>query len=245
MKRVVLVQARMTSTRLPGKVLADIAGVPMLAQQLRRLNLCEKVDDVIVATTTNPSDIPIVELARRERAGWFCGSEHDVLSRFINAAQQAKADVIVRVTADCPLIDPQITDRVIQALIDNTAECDYASNVLKRTYPRGLDVEAMFIDTLQRIGRLARTQVEREHVTVLPRSDQKNLFLVCSVEDTSDNSDLRWTVDTEADLCLTRALFEELDLSNKIVEYKRILDWIRSHPELSKINAGIETWTPV
>src|SRR5690348_16851373 len=124
MKRVIIVQARMTSTRLPGKVLAEIDGLPMLAIQLRRLRKCKSVDEIVVATTANTADAPIVELARREGAAYFCGSEYDVLSRYVSAAKQFQADAVVRITSDCPLIDPQVTDRVIDEAVLNSACCD-------------------------------------------------------------------------------------------------------------------------
>ena len=171
MKTVCFIQARMGSTRFPGKVLTKIAGEPLLAHQIRRLTRCTDLDEIVITTTSNPADQPIVDLARQENVGWFCGSEHDVVSRFVDAARQTRAEVIVRVTADCPLIDPDITDRVIRELTGHSTECDYASNVgqttawsvvdgeettvpLQRTFPRGLDAEAFFYDTLLRIDRM-------------------------------------------------------------------------------------------
>jgi spore coat polysaccharide biosynthesis protein SpsF len=216
----------------------------MLAQQLRRLKKCTTVDEIIIATTPSLADHPIVELARREGVGWFCGSEQDVLARYIGAARQVQADVVVRVTADCPLIDPQITDAVINELTDHAIECDYASNVLQRTYPRGLDVEALFWDTLLRIDRLAQSQAAREHVTIVPRSERPELFLCRSVVDSQNNGHLRWTVDTEADLHLIRILYKALDLSQHAVPYSDILAYVQVHPELSRMNANIETWEP-
>lgn len=244
MKRVVIVQARMGSTRLPGKVLMDVAGRPMLAQQIRRLKECATVDEIVVATTTHPTDEPIVGLARQEDVSWFRGSEQDVLARYVGAARQAQADIVIRITADCPLIDPQITDRVVQELTLHTGDCDYASNIESRTFPRGLDVEALFWDALLRIDRLARSQSAREHVTLVPRSERPNLFLHRSIADKEDNSDLRWTVDTEVDLQLIRELYEQLGLGSRIALYPEILAYVRAHPHLAQLNAGIETWTP-
>lgn len=244
MKRVIIVQARMTSTRLPGKVLAEVAGKPMLAQQLKRLKQCMAADEIIIATTANLTDQPIVELARQENVGWFCGSEHDVLMRFVGAAKQFGAGVVVRITADCPLIDPQITDKVITELTSHAAECDYASNVIERTYPRGLDVEAFFGDTLLRINRLAQSQAAREHVTIVPRSERPELFLRRSVVDSQNNAHLRWTVDTEIDLNLIRLLYQVLDLSQYIAPYHEILAYVQTHPELSQMNGDIKTWEP-
>lgn len=243
-KCVLLVQARTSSRRLPHKVLLDVAGRPMLAQLLRRLRACRTVSEVAVATTTSVSDDPIVDLAAACGVPCFRGSEEDVLERFVAAAAAFDADALVRVTADCPLIDPDLVDRVLAELLDHPDCCDYASNVVPRTFPRGLDVEALYRDTLSRIDRLARTPTEREHVTVLPRAERRQLFLVRSVTDVEDNSDLRWTVDTEADLGFVRAIYEALDLDRRVAPYREVLAYVRSHPELSKMNAGIETWTP-
>jgi spore coat polysaccharide biosynthesis protein SpsF len=244
MKRVIIIQARMTSTRLPGKVLMPVAGRPMLAQQIERLKCCTAVDEIVLATTTNLSDGPLVELARREGIGWFCGSEHDVLARYVGAAKQSQAEVVVRVTADCPLIDPQITDNVISELVSHDAECDYASNVLERTYPRGLDVEAFFWDALLRIDRLGRSKAAREHVTLVPRLERPELFLCRSVVDNQNNANLRWTVDTERDLLLIRKLYEALDIATRSVAYPEILIYVRAHPELARLNVDIQTWDP-
>jgi spore coat polysaccharide biosynthesis protein SpsF len=235
----------MASTRLPGKVLMDIAGKPMLSQQLQRLKKCTAIDEIVVATTTNLDDEPVVELARRDGIGWFRGSEQDVLARYVGAARQTNADVVVRITADCPLVDPQVTDRIINELVEHIFECDYASNVIRRTYPRGLDVEAFFIDTLLRTDRLAKSQQAREHVTVFLLSEAPEIFLCRSIMDNADNSDLRWTVDTEADLKLIRTLYDALDLGQRVAPYPEILAYVRAHPELTQINAGVETWDPL
>lgn len=234
----------MGSTRLPGKVLVELAGLPMLAQQLRRLRRCTLADAIVVATTTHPGDDAIVELARREDAAWFRGSEEDVLSRFVGAARQSHADVVVRVTADCPLIDPLVTDRVIDELVRHPGSCDYASNVLRRTYPRGLDAEALFFDTLQRVDRLAVSAQAREHVTMLVYAERPTLFLCRSVEDEANNADLRWTVDTAEDLRVVRTLYDALGLGERCAPYEETLGYARAHPELMAINAGIETWQP-
>jgi spore coat polysaccharide biosynthesis protein SpsF len=244
MKRVIIIQARMTSTRLPGKVLMELAGRPMLAQQIRRLKRCANVDEITIATTTNPTDDPITELARQEGVRCFRGSEQDVLARYVGAADAAGAEVAVRVTADCPLIDPEVTDKVVAELTNHECACDYASNVMERTYPRGLDTEALYFDTLLRIDRLAQSPSAREHVTIVPRSERPELFLCRSVLDQENNADLRWTVDTAADLQLVRTLYEVLGLDAQIVPYREMLAYLRSHPELARINTGVETWTP-
>ncbi len=244
MKRVIIVQARMTSTRLPGKVLRPLAGRPMLAQQLSRLKRCTAADEIVVATSGHASDDPVAELALAEGVSCFRGSEHDVLARFFGAATEAAADVVVRITADCPLVDPSVTDRIINELLDRSSLCDYASNVQERTFPRGLDVEAFFMDVLARLHRLSRTPGSQEHVKLLPRSEMPQLFLCHSVVDDQDNSDLRWTVDTEADLRMIEQLYERLELDRRCLSYRDVLGFVRSHPEISLLNAGVETWSP-
>ena len=244
MKRVMIVQARAASTRLPGKVLTDLAGRPMLIQQLLRLSECRQVDEIVVATTTDAQDEPVALLARQAAVRVFRGSTEDVLSRFVGAAQEARAEVVVRVTADCPLIDPEVCDRVIIELVEHRSECDYASNVIRRSFPRGLDTEAMFIDVLLRMDRLARSTPAREHVTVVPRSERPRLFMCRDVVDETNNSDLRWTVDTPDDLRMVRLLFEELNLGKRRVPYHEILAYVRARPELSAINADGFTWSP-
>lgn len=236
MKRAVIVQARMTSTRLPGKILCDVAGRPMLARQLSRLKGMAGGGEIIVATTDLPSDDPVVDLARKEDVGWFRGDEHDVLSRYLGAAREARADLIVRVTADCPLIDPVISDSVIRSLLEHGG-ADYASNVIKRTYPQGLDTEVFYRDTLERVARMARSLPAREHVTWFIARERADLFVNVSVTDKDDNSDLRWTVDTSDDLAMVRRVYETL--GNPIATYPELLAHVRAHPEIANMNQHV------
>ena len=240
MRRVIIVQARMTSTRLPGKVLAEVAGRPMLAQQLRRLARCQQADEIVVATTTQSTDEPVQRVADAAGVRWFRGDEHAVLGRYLGAAREAAADLVVRITSDCPLIDPVETDRVIAALAAHAAECDYAANFLRRTYPQGLDAEALFRDTLERVGRLAGSSAAREHVTYFIYGERPDLFVCHSIVDAEDNSDLRWTVDTPQDLAFVRRVYEELGLGEHVLDYRTILAFVRSRPDLSAINAAVK-----
>lgn len=244
MRRVIVVQARTTSTRLPRKVLMDLCGRPMLAQQLRRLKLCRRVEDIVLATTRNASDDPIVELAEVEQVRWFRGDEDDVLGRYMGAAREAKAEMIIRITSDCPLIDPGVTDQVVRELEENSRRADYASNVIRRTFPQGLDTEVFLIDVLERMFRLAESCSAHEHVTHFLLHEHPDLFLTRSVEDCEDNSDLRWTVDQEEDLRMVRQLYETLDLDCTDVSYADIVKYVRSHPEVAAINVGIRQKLP-
>jgi spore coat polysaccharide biosynthesis protein SpsF len=237
MRRVGIVQARMTSSRLPGKVLLSLGERPMLAQQLRRLKAARNLDELVVATTINATDDPVVQLARSEGVVWHRGDEHDVLARYLSAARASKAELIVRVTADCPLIDAEVTDLVVVAACEPA--CDYASNVIRRTYPRGLDVEAFHVDVLERMARMARSVPAREHVTYFLHRERPDLFVVRSVVDKEDHSDLRWTVDTEVDLALVRAIYDLAGLGQRQVPYAELVRLVRSHPELVAMNSNV------
>jgi spore coat polysaccharide biosynthesis protein SpsF (cytidylyltransferase family) len=230
MTTVAILQARMTSSRLPGKVLADLGGATALELELDRLQR-SAVDTIVVATTRNAADDPVADLARRKGVGLFRGDEQDVLGRYVEAAREAKADVVVRVTGDCPLLDPDVVDRVVAAL---GADADYAANVLVRTFPVGLDVEAIRADVLEEIGRVAESPDAREHVTWYVREERPELFERRSVEDVVDNSDLRWTLDTPEDLARLRRLVEELDLVRAPLPYAEVVARVRERPELAR-----------
>jgi spore coat polysaccharide biosynthesis protein SpsF len=230
----------MTSTRLPGKVLLDVAGRPLLERELQRLLDCARVEEIVLATTTNADDDPLTALADRLGVRWHRGSEHDVLDRYQGAAREAEADLIVRVTADCPLIDAGEVDAVVEALEERRTSCDYASNILERRLPRGLDAEALWRDTLDRTSRLATSRAAREHVTWFIHSERPERFLLHAVVRPFDAADLRWTVDTAADLALVRALYERLGLAERRVPLADVIAHVRAHPELAAINAHVD-----
>lgn len=200
----------------------------MLSRQLERMRRARALDEIIIATTGNTTDDPVAELAREQDLRCFRGSESDVLGRYVLAAREAGGDVIVRITADCPLIDPEVVDRVVETLVSRSDELDYASNVVKRTYPQGLDVEAMTADTLERLGRLGRSPGVREHVTRFILVERPDLFLVGSVEDGERNDDLCWTVDTADDLERVRRIFAGLGMAEAHAGYRQILDHVRA-----------------
>lgn len=235
LRTVAILQARMTSTRLPGKILLDLDGKPMLAQELARLKRSTLLSEIVIATTTNATDDPLVELAAREGVAIFRGDEHDVLGRYHLAARQFRADAVVRVTGDCPLIDATVVDAAISVL--QTEECDYASNTIERTYPRGLDVEVFHRDVLDRIARLARSMPAREHVTYFLHRERPELFITRQVRRADDASDLRWTVDTDEDLALMRKLFSELGAAD--IATDELITRLRQRPDLIALNHHI------
>ena len=234
MKTVAIVQARMGSTRLPGKVLMDLAGAPMLARVVLRLGQAKSLDGAIVATSTDVADDAIAGLCAER--GWACfrGHLHDVLDRYYRAAQWAGADRVVRITADCPLIDPAIVDRVVAAL----AAADYSSNVVPvRTFPRGLDVEAFTFAALERAWREDVDPASREHVTPYIYR-HPGMFRVMCVENDVDQSHHRWTVDRAEDLDLVRRIdgyFGRDDFT-----WEDVLPVLDEHPEWVAINRHVE-----
>lgn len=205
-----IIQARMTSTRLPGKVLADIGGRPLLQRMLDRVRRSARIEKLVVATTTNATDDPVEHLCDSLNVGIFRGSEHDVLARFHGAAEAAGASTVVRLTADCPMNDPMIIDQVIARYL--RGDCDYASNAVARTYPDGLDVEVFSRAALDEAHRQAKHPYMREHVTPYIYGCQYGggNFRLAAVCFDADLAHLRWTVDTPADLARVRELFRAL-----------------------------------
>jgi len=219
-----LVQARTGSSRLPGKVLEDVGGIPLIAHTLRRLRAAGRVDDVVLATTVEPGDDALVELASKEEVEAHRGSEQDVLSRLRGAAEASGAAAVVRITGDCPLLDPAVVDGVVGALVDREEPCDYASNVLRRTYPRGLDAEALWTSTLRRIDELAESPEAREHVTWFAYRERPDLFRLRSVEIEDGRPDLDWSVDTAEDLELVRGLVSLLERPDEPVPWRELVE---------------------
>lgn len=238
MSAALIVQARMTSTRLPGKVLMPVLGKPLLAYQLERLQRCEKVDQIWIATTTNATDEPVVALAAAFSIPVYRGSEADVLSRYADAAQQAQASTIVRVTADCPLIDPGVIDQVIARFQQSDAP-DYASNTLARTYPRGLDVEVFSAQGLAMAHAEATEPSHREHVTPFFYT-QSERFRLANVESGQDWGHYRWTVDTPEDFELVRRILEAIYLDHPQFTTQDVIQVLEQHPDWMALNAHIE-----
>jgi spore coat polysaccharide biosynthesis protein SpsF len=243
MRVVAVIQARMGSTRLPGKVLMDIAGAPMLSRVVDRARAARRVTEVRVACSDQPADDPIAAWCAVVGVAVTRGPEADVLTRYRIAAAAAAAEVVVRLTADCPLLDPATIDNVIGALGDGDP-ADYAANVLERSYPRGLDVEAFSIEALLRMDRLGQSAAAREHVTLGPRLEHPAAFRTRNVRAGTDDSDLRWTVDTGPDLEQVRAMYRELDLAGTIRPYLDVVRWCRDHPSLASDDRANLTWDP-
>jgi len=244
MKVVVIDQARMNSTRLPGKIMKTVMGKSLLEYQLERLGRVRSADEVVVATTVNEADHPIAELCEQLRVSFFRGSEEDVLSRYYHAARLYEADVVVRVTSDCPLIDPAVVDHIISTHLTNPDLYDFVSNTLVRTYPRGMDVEVFPFRVLQEACLESVIQGEREEVSpfIHQRPERYRLLNITYASDQSHN---RWTVDTPADFDLISRIIEELYPVNSSFSLEDILQLVSLMPELPMINSQVkhkETW---
>lgn len=227
----------MGSSRLPGKVLLEIEGQSMLARVVGRAGRARTIDRVIVATTTRPQDDPLAEHARALGVDVFRGEEDDVLDRYYRAAAEYALDVVVRITSDCPLLDPDLTDAVVRLLLDAKGPVDYAANTLRRTYPRGLDVEAVPFATLERVWREAVSFHERAHVFPY-LYEHPELFHMAGTADAVDRSEMRWTVDTAEDLAFVRAVCRAIGARE--FGWIDVLKTLEAQPELLRINALVQ-----
>ncbi len=230
-----VVQARVSSTRLPGKVLAPILGQPMLARQIERVRLAKTLDKLAVATSDDPSDDPLAAMCITLDLACHRGSLSDVLARFYGAcAVFGPADHIVRLTGDCPLTDPAVIDAVVLHHLATGA--DYTANAIQPTWPDGLDVEVVKVQALQRAFDEARLPSEREHVTPYIHK-QPSCFRVEHLKGTRDLSSLRWTVDEPQDLAFVREVYAALYPKNPAFDTAAILSLLQQRPELLDFNS--------
>jgi spore coat polysaccharide biosynthesis protein SpsF len=252
---IAIIQGRMSSSRLPGKILADIAGQPMLQRVFIRTSRAVTISQTIFATTTDPSDDPVAEYCGFSGIPFTRGSLFDVLDRYYQTAKQAQADVVVRITADCPVIDPALIDDVVNTLLEG--DYDFVCNRLpppwQRTYPIGLDVEACRFTALERAWKEAKEPHQREHVmpyfyegvelSIVNRQRSEGVsprgFKVALLNHPTDFGEYRWTVDTAEDLEFIRQVYARFDGRDDF-SWKDVLNLVHENPELMKINAGVQ-----
>lgn len=236
---VCIIQARMGSTRLPGKVLMDLSGKPVLTRVIERLRQSRMLTTIVVATTEGQKDDNLVSFMKEAHpeCGVFRGSEQDVLDRYYKAAHETGATIVVRVTSDCPLIDPEVVDEVVTKLIE--AKVDYAANILgSRTYPRGFDVEVIRFSALERLWHEACDPEDREHVTLYLRKHPE-LFSTANVTVDHDYSQLRLTLDEPRDYDLLRKVYGHLGDAPEHARLADINAIFVQYPELVSINAEV------
>ncbi len=237
-KTVVIIQARVGSTRLPAKVMKQLCGKTVLAHVIERVKLACEADGIVVATTTSSGDDAIEQEALRCDVEVFRGSEQDVLSRYFGAAAENTADIVVRITSDCPLIDPQVMDEIIAFYKQHDYDIvtNGGSDLSKRTYPRGLDTEVFSFAVLKEAYNNAQKQYQKEHVTPYLYEHGR----VFHYMDSADNSRYRWTLDTEEDWKLIEALYDYLYHGKHDFRYQDILAVMKARPELFDINKEVE-----
>ena len=241
MKVVCLVQARVGSTRLPGKIFKEICGKTILHHEIDRLKKCKEIDEIVIATTDKEDDDKIVNEAKKLSVKYFRGSENDVLSRFYYSAKENNADIIVRVTSDCPCIDFEILDKMLIYFKDKYKEkqVDYLSNTIKRTYPRGYDIEIFTFSALEKSYINAKKEYEREHVTPYIY-DKTNNFLKLSFENKEDYSEYRVTLDTIEDFIVIKNIFENLYYKNPYFKLNDVVQYLNNNLHIVDINKHIE-----
>lgn len=236
------IEARMTSSRLPGKVLMDCVGEPMLQRMVERLKRVPSLDGIVIATTVNADDDPVAELADRLGVGCFRGSEHDVMERVLGAARAHDIDVIVETTGDCPCIDPDIVERCIAAWreANTNGRVDYLSNVLERTYPVGMDTQVFPTDILADAAGRTDHETDREHVSLfIYRHPELYSLKNVAAPPELTAPDIHITLDTPEDLVLIRGVFEALYPGRPDFSLADILEFLRARPDLGAVNASV------
>jgi len=240
-KIVAIIQARMGSSRLPGKVLINIAGKAMLAHVFERISRSNLVNEIVVATTDDPADDRIARFCNENRMLYFRGSQFDVLDRYYQTAKTHQSDIIVRITADCPMIDPQMIDDVIQSFLEQ--KVDFAANRLpppwKRSFPIGLDIEVCTFFALERAWKESNHTYEREHVMPYLYI-QPARFKTLLIQHEPDYGHKRWTVDTPQDLLLVEKIIEHFH-PNLDYSWEDALNFVQHNPEIEFINQEVFT----
>ena len=241
MKIVAIIQARMGSTRLPHKVMLPLGGKPALYHVVERVGSCSLIDEVVVATTELEEDDIIQRESIKFGARTFRGNEKNVLDRYYHAAKDAKADIIVRITSDCPLVDPLVLKDMLEMFLTENASqqgIDYLSNSLERTFPRGLDAEIFSFNALTEAFTNADKTYELEHVTPYIYEHPKK-FKLKNFYNITDKSSHRWTLDTIEDYIFLKKIFDIL-YTGKIFSTEAVFSLLKKQPQLMKINAHIE-----
>lgn len=232
-------QARVGSSRLPGKVLKEICGKTVLEHDVNRLKLVNNIDEIVIATTIEKQDEKIVDEAQRLGVKYFRGSESDVLSRYYFAAKENNADIVVRVTSDCPCLDYNILNDMINKYLDEYEDSNYMSNTVERSYPRGYDAEIFSFKALEEAYNNAEKDYEREHVTPYIY-DLNNNFKILSYKNSKDYSKYRITLDTKEDFEVIRAIYKNLFNKKGYFLLNDVIEFLDSNPQIVEINKEIE-----
>lgn len=238
MKIVAIIEARMTSTRLPGKHLLPAAGKPMISHLVDRLKRVPSLNEIVMATTTNATDDPLVELSSKSGINYFRGNEEDVMGRVLGAAEFIKADIIVGITGDCPLIDPDIVEQAIRVFLHN--KCDYLNNGETPSYPEGMNTQVYRIETLRKAFALTNDPLDHEHVTLYIRNHPEMFFPICLVAPPSLHwPELQITLDERPDYEFLKLLIEYFAPVNPYFTCEDIIRLVRKNPQWLDINCNV------
>ncbi len=235
-KSTIMVQARTGSQRFPRKVLAEIENKPLLWHVLNRVKRVKDTDQIILITTRKKEDEILLDIAKNSNIHSFAGDELDVLNRHYQCALRYEADPIIRITADCPLIDPSVVDKIFEIYLEGNY--DFVSNCIPPTFPDGLDTEIFSFDALKKMVHISKLKSEREHVTTYIRN-HRNEFRIYNYSIEDDFSKFRWTVDTEEDLEVVRKIYSIMK-PKTIFSYKEILNKISNDPRLDQKDFGLK-----
>lgn len=239
MKVVCIVQARLGSTRLPGKVLKKMCGKTVLEHDINRLKQAKNIDEIVIATTTKKEDDAIVDEAKRLNVKYFRGSEQDVLSRYYYAAKENKADIVIRVTSDCPCLDYKILDNMIKEFLNNLDKYDYFSNTILRTFPRGYDIEIFSFVALENAFMNAKLSYEREHVTPYLYNESNN-YKIGYYKYKNDYSKYRVTLDTVEDFEVINKIYNKLYNCETPFLLEEVIKFLKDNPDVVEINDSVE-----
>lgn len=230
-KIVATIEARMTSSRLPKKVLLDLCGKPSLQHMIERLKRSRYVDDVVVATTVNETDNPVIELCQQIGCSYYRGSEEDVLLRVLDAAKSVDGDIIVETTGDCPVIDWRHVDYLVEQFFNG--EYDYVSNIIERTFPRGFDTQVFPVDVLEKVNQLTRDEADHEHVSLYIYRHPENFRLWnWSAPQGVRHPEYEITLDTKEDYQLIQAIYNQLYEKNRDFGCEEVVELLNEKPEL-------------
>lgn len=238
-KVVVTIEARMTSSRLPGKVLMPFCGISSLEHIIRRMRKCCYADEIVVATTTNIEDNPVIELCEKINCNYYRGSEADVLLRVLEAAKSTQADIIVEITGDCPLIDWHHAEYLIEKLVDTTS--DYASNIIKRSFPDGFDTQVFWVNVLEEVNHNTKSIIDHEHVSLyIYKHPEKYKLYNWEAPEELRYPEYEVTLDTIEDYKLISKTFEALYPRNPNFVCEDVIEYINNHVEILNCLKGIE-----
>lgn len=235
LKIVACIQARMGSTRLSGKVLKTILDKSLVEHERDKLMFCREVDQIVLTTSINKENDILAEHAKKIGLSFYRGNEMDLISRYIGTISKFDAEAIVRITADCPMVDPKIVDKLVKIFRENAGRYDFVTNIYERTFPKGLDVEVLSADTIRKLDEIVKDPVYREIFTsyIMQHPEDFKIYNFLNVKNLSD---LRWTVDYQEDFDFVANIYKKLYESGKIFIMKDILLLLMKEPKLTQLN---------